>query len=85
MYLFTLFEAYDNKKHEIAGGDNPLVVIVKEDSSGIYSVVNDKEPLDGDENELSLKIIFPYKYLKNINENQNQPYKELQGKINLQL
>lgn len=56
VYMYTFFEAGNS------GGSNPLVIIVKENSDGTYSVVNHKEPKDGDEYRLSLKIIFPHKY-----------------------
>lgn len=71
VYLYTLFEAFEtngNTKSSIGGGANPLVIIVNEDSKGIYSVVNHKEPLDGIYYASSLKRIFPYKYLINIKE-----------------
>ncbi|GKU26963.1 hypothetical protein [Clostridium folliculivorans] len=74
VYMYTLFESDTN-----AGGSNPLVVIVKEDSNGTYSVVNHKAPKDGDENWLSLKIIFPHKYLVAINS--TETVKELQKKM----
>lgn len=76
VYMYTLFEA-DN-----SGGSNPLVIIVKEDSNGTYSVVNHKEPRNGDENGLSLKIIFPHKYL--VAMNSNETVKELKKEINSQ-
>lgn len=76
VYLYTLFQ------EGASSGANPLVIIVKEDSKGMYSVVNHKEPKDGDDNRMSLRIIFPHKYLKEIDGTKDS--KELQKKIELQ-
>ena len=86
VYIYTLYEAYEtnnNEKESIAGGANPLVIIMKEDSNGIYSVVNHKEPMSGESYSSSLKIIFPNKYVKNIKE--AEILKELKEKINSNL
>ena len=82
IYLYTLFEAFDpngSAKTSIAGGSNPLVIIVNEDSKGVYSVVNHKELSDGDSYGSSLKRIFPHKYLIKIN--QPEISKELNEKM----
>lgn len=83
VYLYTRFDAYEAKsdnKTSIAGGANPLVIIVNEDSKGIYSVVNHKEPSDGEGYASSLKRIFPKKYLANIKE--AETLNELNDKMN---
>lgn len=74
VYIETLFEA------GTSAGGNPLIIVVKEDSSGMYSVVNHKAPPDGDEGALWLKILVPNKYL--INMYSNETRKELTEKIN---
>jgi len=77
VYMYTMF-----KTNSSSGGANPLVIIVKEHSDGTYSVVNHKEPRDGEENKLSLKIIFPHKYLVAINS--TETIKELKKEIDSQ-
>ncbi|ADL50878.1 hypothetical protein [Clostridium cellulovorans] len=75
VYLETLFHAGNS------GGSNPLVIVVKMDSEGMYSVVNHKEPLDS--NNTWSKVIFPKKYLKKMYSIETN--KELQEKINSQM
>jgi len=84
--MYTLFGEYEinnNDKKEISGGANPLVIILKEDENGMYSVVNHKAPWDGEDYPTSLKVIFPNKYLVNINE--QETLKELNKKMDSQL
>ncbi len=86
VYMYTLFGEYEitnNDKKEISGGANPLVIILKEDENGMYSVVNHKAPWDGEDYSTSLKVIFPNKYLVNINE--QETLKELNKKMDSQL
>lgn len=64
VYINTSFNVYHDTV--VSGGSNPLVIIVKEDSSGMYTVINHKEPVDGDSYESSMKRIFPHKYLVKI-------------------
>jgi len=81
--LFGKYETINNEKKEVSGGANPLVIILKEDEDGIYSVVNHKEPWDGEAYPTSLKVIFPNKYLVKINEGEG--LEELNEKMNSQL
>jgi len=86
VYMYTLYGKYEtinNEKKEVSGGANPLVIILKEDENGIYSVVNHKEPWDGEDYPTSLKVIFPNKYRVKINEGAG--LEELNEKMNSQL
>lgn len=81
VYLDTMFEA-KNDSGTNSGGANPLVIIIKENANGEYSVVNHKEPRNGDEYGLSLKVLIPQKYLKNIDSIESRA--ELQKQIILE-
>ncbi|WP_346913249.1 hypothetical protein [Clostridium sp.] len=86
VYMYTLFGKYEtinNEKKNVSGGSNPLVIILKQDENGIYSVVNHKDPWDGEAYPTSLKVIFPNKYRVNIN--QTEISEELNEKMDSQL
>lgn len=85
VYIHTLYSAYDNNKKEIAGGADHLVIMLKKDSNGIYSVINHKAPMQGEAFPLSLKILVPHKYRMNMISNKLKTLEELNEKIDFEV
>ncbi|WP_034439038.1 hypothetical protein [Clostridium ihumii] len=59
--------------------------MLKKYSNVMHSVINHKETCEGEAFPLSLKILIPYKYQKNMLLSEAEVLKELNERIDLEL